>query len=69
MRDEELFIRHTIEATNDLRAALGQGPLEHAKAYRFASFLWKRYHRNGWQFTPPLMPMVGGILQGSRRKD
>jgi hypothetical protein len=68
MRDEDLFIRHTIEGVNDLRKALGLGPLEQEKAYRLASFLWKRYQIKGWQFSPPLMPMTGG-LTGGRRKD
>ena len=68
MRDDELFIRETIDAIQDYRRVKGVEHMPHDRAYAAADFILKRLKSRGWQFSPPLMPMAGG-LTGGRRKD
>ncbi|GEM_PF-5570080 len=70
MREQDLFIETVIEAINDVRTAKGKRePWPRDKAYSLASVIMRRLLAKGWQFSPPLRPMVGGVLQGARRRD
>lgn len=68
-RADDDFIQDMMEAIQDFRKVRGLKPMPRADAYSGAYFILKRLKMRGWQFSPPLMPMVGGVLQGSRRKD
>lgn len=70
MRDDDRFISDVMSALQDFRKVRGHStPLPRDVAYSGANFILKRLKSRGWQFSPPLMPMVGGVMQGSRRKD
>lgn len=68
-RDDDRFIEDVIGALQDFREVRGLKSMPRDAAYSGAYFILKRLKSRGWQFSPPLMPMVGGVLQGSRRKE
>lgn len=68
-REDDDFIRDVAEAIQDFRRVRGhEVPLPRDVAYSGAGFILRRLKSRGWQFSPPLMPMVGG-LTGGRRKE
>lgn len=68
MRDDADFVSTVISAIQDYRRLKGAGPMPRDRAYAAADFILKRLRAEGWQFSPPLRPMTGG-LTGGRRKD
>jgi len=69
VRDDDRFIADVMDALQDFRRVRGHStPLARDVAYSGANFILKRLKSRGWQFSPPLMPMVGG-LTGARKKD
>jgi hypothetical protein len=69
LRDDDRFIADVMDALQDFRKVRGHStPLARDVAYSGANFILKRLKSRGWQFSPPLMPMVGG-LTGARKKD
>lgn len=66
-REDDDFIRDCIGAIQDYRKIKGAGYMPHDKAYSAANFILKRLKHRGWQFSPPLVPMVGGLTGGRKR--
>ncbi len=67
-RDDERYIEDVIGALQDFRKVRGLGPMPRDVAYSGAYFILKRLKSRGWQFSPPLMPMVGGIFDARRKE-
>lgn len=68
-RDDDRFIEDVIGAIQGFRMVRGLKPMPRDVAYSGAYFILKRLKSKGWQFSPPLMPMVGGVLGGDRRRE